>query len=166
MTSKLVAGFAFLVGALALNAPVAKAEEKKTIADIVAGSKDHTVLLGLVKQAGLAETLAGNGEWPVFAPTDAAFKKIDEATLKKVQGDKELLKKILLSHVVKGTVPSAEAVKLDGKEAETLSGAKFKVAVDGKSVKIGDAKVTAVDLKASNGVIQVIGSVLLPPSMK
>ena len=64
--------------------------------------------------------------------------------------------------MVKGTVPSAEAVKLDGKEAETLSGAKFKVAVDGKSVKIGDAKVTAVDLKASNGVIHVIDTVLLP----
>ncbi|QJW95563.1 fasciclin domain-containing protein [Frigoriglobus tundricola] len=162
MMSKLIAAVSFAALALAVTSSVARAEEEKTIAGIVAGSKDHTVLLALVKEAGLVDTLSGKGEWTVFAPTDAAFKKIDEETLKKVKGDKELLKKILLSHAVKGTVLAADVVKLDGKDVETLSGAKFTVHVDGKTVKIGDAKVTATDLKASNGVVHVIDTVLLP----
>ena len=160
MKFKLIAGFTF--AALMLAAAPARAEEPKTIAGIVAGSKDHTILLALVKEAGLAETLSGEGEWTVFAPTDAAFKKIDAETLKKVQGDKELLKKILLAHAVKGTVLSGDVVKLDGKEVETLQGTKFKVEVKGKTVMFGDAKVTAVDLKASNGVVHVIDTVLMP----
>jgi uncharacterized surface protein with fasciclin (FAS1) repeats len=125
----------------------AHANEPKTIAEIVAGSKDHTILLG---------------EWTVFAPTDAAFKKIDKETLNKVKGDKELLKKILTSHAVKGTVLAADVVKLDGKEVTTVSGAKFKVKVDGKTVKIGDAKVIQADIKAKNGVVHVIDTVLIP----
>ena len=160
MKSKLIGAFTF--AALMLMSAPARAEEPKTIAGIVAGSKDHTILLALVKEAGLAETLSGKGEWTVFAPTDAAFKKIDAETLKKVQGDKELLKKILLAHAVKGTVLSGDVVKLDGKEVETLQGTKFKVEVKGKTVMFGDAKVTAVDLKASNGVVHVIDTVLMP----
>ena len=160
MKSKLIASFSFAT--LMLVTAPARAEEPKTIAGIVAGSKDHTILLALVKEAGLAETLAGKGEFTVFAPTDAAFKKIDAETLKKVQGDKELLKKILLAHAVKGTVLSGDVVKLDGKEVETLQGTKFKVEVKGKAVMFGDAKVTAVDLKASNGVVHVIDTVLMP----
>ncbi|AWM36164.1 Immunogenic protein MPT70 precursor [Gemmata obscuriglobus] len=160
MKSKLIAAFSFL--ALALAASPAPAAEEKTIAEVVAGSKDHTILLALVKEAGLAETLSGKGEWTVFAPTDEAFKKIDKETLAKVKGDKELLKKILLTHAVKGTWGSGEVVKLDGKEVETLSGTKFKVTVKDKTVMVGDAKVTAADLKASNGVVHVIDTVLMP----
>jgi uncharacterized surface protein with fasciclin (FAS1) repeats len=148
--------------ALVVAAGAARADEPKTIAEIVAGSKDHTILLALVKEAGLVDVLKGKGAWTVFAPTDAAFKKIDEETLKKVKGDKELLKKILTAHVVKGTWPAAEVVKLDGKEVETLQGTRFKITVKDKTVKIGDATVTAVDLKASNGVVHVIDTVLMP----
>ncbi|MDY3562636.1 fasciclin domain-containing protein [Gemmata sp. JC673] len=161
MKTKLIAAASFLALSLAVF-PAQAAEEPKTIAEIVAGSKDHTILLALVKEAGLAETLSGKGEWTVFAPTDAAFKKIDKETLDKVKGDKELLKKILLTHAVKGTWVAGEVVKLDGKEVETLSGTKFKIAVNGKSVTVGDAKVTAADLKASNGVVHVIDTVLMP----
>lgn len=150
------------VAALVFAAGSARAADEKTIAGIVAGSKDHTILLALVKEAGLAETLSGKGEWTVFAPTDAAFKKIDKETLAKVKGDKELLKKILLAHAVKGTWVASEVVKLDGKEVETLQGTKFKITVDGKTVKVGDAKVVAADLKASNGVVHVIDTVLMP----
>ena len=140
----------------------ARADDAKTIAEVVAGSKDHTILLALVKEAGLAETLSGKGEWTVFAPTDEAFKKIDKETLEKVKGDKELLKKVLLTHAVKGTWGAAEVVKLDGKEVETLSGTKFTIHVKDKTVTVGDAKVTATDLKASNGVVHVIDTVLMP----
>jgi uncharacterized surface protein with fasciclin (FAS1) repeats len=160
MKAKLFAGLSLT--ALMIATLPARAEEKKTIADIVAESKDHTILLALVKEAGLVDTLSGKGEWTVFAPTDAAFKKIDEEKLKKVKGDKELLKKILLAHVVKGTVLSTDVVKLDGKEVATLEGTKFKVSVDGKTVKFGPAKVVAADRKASNGVVHVIDTVLMP----
>lgn len=148
--------------ALAFAAGAARADEPKTIAEVVAGSKDHTILLSLVKEAGLVDALKEKGEWTVFAPTDAAFKKLDEETLKKVKGDKELLKKILTSHAAKGTWVAAEVVKLDGKEVETLSGAKFKIEVKDKNVMIGGAKVTAADIKASNGVVHVIDTVLIP----
>jgi uncharacterized surface protein with fasciclin (FAS1) repeats len=73
-----------------------------------------------VKEAGLADKLGEKGEWTVFAPTDAAFKKIDKATLEKVKGDKEMLTKILTAHATKGTFLAADVVKLDGKEVETL----------------------------------------------
>ena len=159
MKAKLFAGSAL---ALVMAVSTARAEDAKTIAEIVAGSKDHTILLELVKEAGLVETLSGKGEWTVFAPTDAAFKKIDAETLKKVKGDKELLKKILMAHAVKGTWVAAEVVKLDGKEVETLQGTKFKITVKDKTVMVGDAKVTAADLKASNGVVHVIDTVLMP----
>jgi uncharacterized surface protein with fasciclin (FAS1) repeats len=161
MKVKLFTAFA-LVASLVAITPAARSEEAKTIAGVVAGSKDHTILLALVKEAGLAETLSGKGEWTVFAPTDAAFKKIDADTLAKVKGDKALLKKILLAHVVKGTVLSTDVVKLDGKEVETVEGTKFKVEVDGKTVSFGGAKVIAADVKASNGVVHVIDTVLMP----
>jgi len=163
MKFKLIATLSFAAFAFAVTSSVARAEnEPKTIAGIVAGSKDHTILLELVKEAGLVETLSGKGEWTLFAPTDAAFKKIDGETLRKVKLDKELLKSILLAHAVKGTVLAADAIKLDGNDVATLQGTKFKVEVDGRTVKFGGAKVTAADLKASNGVVHVIDTVLMP----
>lgn len=149
------------VAALVFAAGPARAEEK-TIADIVAGSKDHTILLKAVTEAGLADTLKEKGPFTVFAPTDAAFKKLGEETIKKVISDKELLKKILLAHVVEGNVMAADVVKLNGKDVKTLQGTEFKVDVNGKTVMLGKAKVTATDLKASNGVVHVIDTVLMP----
>lgn len=161
MKGKLIAGFA-LAALMAASLPTTRAADDKTIAEIVAGSKDHTILLALVKEAGLADKLGEKGEWTVFAPTDAAFKKLDKETVEKVKADKELLKKVLTSHAAKGTWVAAQVVKLDGKEVETLSGAKFTVKVKGDEVMIGDAKVTKADIKASNGVVHVIDTVLIP----
>jgi uncharacterized surface protein with fasciclin (FAS1) repeats len=140
----------------------ARADEPKTIAGIVAGSKDHTILLKAVTAAGLVDTLSGKGELTVFAPTDEAFKKLGEETIKKVVGDKELLTKILTAHVVKGTWEAEKVLKLDGKEVKTLQGTEFKVEVKEKSVYFGGAKVIKADLKASNGVVHVIDTVLMP----
>ena len=163
MKAKMISALSLAALALALTSSTARAaDEPKTIAEIVGGSKDHTILLALVKEAGLAEKLGEKGEMTVFAPTDAAFKKIDKATLEKVKGDKELLKSILTAHAVKGTVMAADVVKLDGKEVETVQGTKFKVAFDGKTVMIGDARVIAADIKASNGVVHSIDTVLMP----
>ncbi len=147
------------VGVLAVCGGVgALADEKPaTVADIVAGSKDHTILLTAVKEAGLVETLKGKGPFTVFAPTDAAFKALGEVTIKKVLDDKDLLKKILLAHVIVGKQAKAQDVlKLNGQE---VNGFKIDTS-DG--VKIGDAKVIKADLLAGNGVVHVIDKVLIP----
>lgn len=135
-----------------------RADDKpRTVADIVASSKDHTLLLTAVKEAELVETLQGKGPFTVFAPTDEAFKALGEDTLKKVLADKELLRKILLAHVIVGKeAKAADVLKLNGKEVNG-----FKIdTTDG--VKIGDAKVIKADITAGNGVVHVIDKVLLP----
>jgi len=151
----------FFAAALALSlgfASSASAEEKKTIADIVVASKDHTILLAAVKEAGLVETLSGKGPFTVFAPTDEAFKKIPKEKLEAVLKDKELLKKILLAHViVEKAVMAKDALAFDGKEVNG-----FMIMANKDGVKIGDAKVIKADIKASNGVIHVIDTVLIP----
>jgi uncharacterized surface protein with fasciclin (FAS1) repeats len=148
--------FAACAAALILSAG-AKADEK-TIAEIVAGSKDHTILLKAVTAAGLADTLGGKGPFTVFAPTDEAFKKLGDEKIKAVVGDKELLKKILMAHVVaEKSVMAKDVVGMDGKEVNG-----FKISAKDGTVKIGDAKVTKADIKASNGVVHVIDTVLVP----
>jgi uncharacterized surface protein with fasciclin (FAS1) repeats len=150
------------VAVLSFAGITARADEAKTIAEIVAGSKDHTILLTAVKAAGLAEKLGEKGAWTVFAPTDAAFKKLGDETIKKVVADKELLTKILKAHAVEGTWEAEKVLKLDGKSVKTLEGTEFKVEVKEKSVYFGGAKVIKADLKASNGVVHVIDTVLMP----
>jgi uncharacterized surface protein with fasciclin (FAS1) repeats len=160
MKGKRIAGLS--LAALFVAVLPAPAEELKTIADILAASKDHKILVEAITETRLINTLGGAGEWTVFAPTDDAFKRLDEATLKRIAGDKDLLKTFLRGHVVKGVLSSADVVKLDGKEIETLSGSKFKVVVGGKDMTIGGAKVVKLDVKASNGVVHVIDAALLP----
>jgi uncharacterized surface protein with fasciclin (FAS1) repeats len=147
--------------AVVITAGFGRADEPKTIADVVAGSKDHTILLKAVIAADLVDTLKGKGPYTVFAPTDEAFKKLGDEAIKKVVSDKELLKKILLAHAVEGSVLAADVAKLDGKEVKTIQGTAFKVDTkDG--VKIGNAKVIKADIKAGNGVVHVIDTVLMP----
>ncbi len=156
MRSKLIPASAWLL--LLVVAPATPAADEKDILDIAAGSKDHTILVTAVKEAGLVEVLKGKGPFTVFAPTDAAFKKLGEDKVKEVVKNKELLTKVLLAHVVQGkAVYAKDVVALDGKEVNG-----FKIGVSGKTVTIGDAKVTAADIKASNGVIHVIDTVLIP----
>jgi len=155
MQAKLFAGCALALTLVYASSSVAA--DEKDIVDIAVGSKDFTILVTALKEAGLVETLKGKGPFTVFAPTDEAFKKLGDEKLKAVIADKELLKKILLAHVVVGkTVYAKDVGDLDGKEVNgfTIS------TKDG--VKIGDAKVTKTDIKASNGVIHVIDTVLIP----
>ncbi|MFO0798724.1 MAG: fasciclin domain-containing protein [Gemmataceae bacterium] len=152
-----VAGACALVLVLFVGAPTPAAEDKDIVA-LAVGSKDHTILVTAVKAAGLVDVLKGKGPFTVFAPTDAAFKKLGDEKIKAVVGDKALLTKILLAHVVQGkAVYAADAIKLDGKEVNG-----FKIAAGSGGVSIGDAKVTKADLKVSNGVIHVIDTVLIP----
>jgi uncharacterized surface protein with fasciclin (FAS1) repeats len=119
-------------------------------------------LLALATQAGLADDLASPGPLTVFAPTDAAFRKVPAATLRKLKANPALLRRVLLYHVVSGKVTAAKVVKL--RSAKTLAGPSVRVRVTGKTVRINTARVTTANVKATNGVIHVIDRVLLPPS--
>jgi uncharacterized surface protein with fasciclin (FAS1) repeats len=110
------------------------------------------------------DTLKGPGPFTVFAPTDAAFAKLPAGTVDTLlkPESKAKLTAILTYHVVAGKVIAADVVKL--KQAKTVNGAMVAVKVDGGNVMINNAKVTTADIEASNGVIHVIDTVLLPPS--
>ncbi len=137
----------------------------KTIVDIAVGNPDFSTLVTAVKAAGLVDTLNSAGPFTVFAPTNAAFAKLPKSTLDAVLADKKALTDILTYHVVAGKVLAADVVKLDGKSAKTVNGAEVKIGVSGGKVTLnGNVNVTATDIVASNGVIHVIDTVLLPPA--
>jgi uncharacterized surface protein with fasciclin (FAS1) repeats len=133
------------------------ADAEKTIVGVAAGNEDFSTLVTAVKAADLVDTLNGKGPYTVFAPNNAAFKKIPADALAAVLKDKEKLTKILKAHVVEGKVMAADAVKLNGKQVNG-----FDVKVEGDTVMIGNAKVIKTDITASNGVIHVIDTVLMP----
>jgi uncharacterized surface protein with fasciclin (FAS1) repeats len=118
-------------------------------------------LLALATKAGLADDLA-TGELTVLAPTDAAFRKVPKSTLRAVQRNPQLLRRVLLYHVIAGKVPSSTVVTL--RSAKTLAGPAVKIRVSGRRVFVNRARVTKVDVAASNGVIHVIDRVLIPPA--
>lgn len=132
----------------------------KTIVDIAVGDPQFSTLVTALKAAGLVKTLSGKGPFTVFAPTNAAFAKIPKADLDKLLADKAALTKVLTYHVVAGKVTAAQVMKL--KMAKTVQGSEVNVMVMGKSVKINDAKVIKANIMASNGVIHVIDTVLMP----
>ena len=132
----------------------------KTIVDIAAGDPQFSTLVTALKAAGLVETLSGKGPFTVFAPTNAAFAKIPKADLDKLLADKAALTKVLTYHVVAGKVTAAQVMKL--KMAKTVQGSDLNVMVMGKTVEINGAKVIKANIRASNGIIHVIDTVLMP----
>jgi uncharacterized surface protein with fasciclin (FAS1) repeats len=133
----------------------------KNIVQTAVAAGQFTTLVSLVQQAGLAPALSGRQKLTVFAPTDAAFAKVPQSTLDALAQDREALRRVLLYHVVKGKAPAKRVVKL--RSAKTLAGDRVRFTVSGSTVRVNDARITAVDVKASNGVIHVIDTVLLPP---
>ncbi len=144
-------------------APAAPSSAAKNIVQTATDNGNFKTLCSLLKSAGLVETLNGAGPFTVFAPTDAAFAKLDAATLASLQKDPKALAAILTYHVVPGAISSAEVVK--AKEFVTVQGQPIAVTVkEGKVVLNNGATVTAVDIKTSNGVIHVIDTVIMPPA--
>ena len=156
LTSALVLAGSALAGGGSMMPPA------NSIAGIVAGNPDFSTLLAAVKAAGLVDTLSGGGPFTVFAPTNAAFAKIPSAQLNALLNDPAKLKSVLLYHVVSGKVMAADVVKLT--TANTVEGSPINIAVNGSTVMINDATVTQTDIAASNGVIHVIDTVLMPPN--
>lgn len=136
----------------------------KTIVDVATSAGSFNTLLAAVKAAGLVETLQGDGPFTVFAPSDAAFAKIPKATLDALLADKAALTSLLTYHVVPGRVMAADIVKANGATPTTVNGQSVDVTVRGGKVYVGGAQVVTADVAASNGVIHVIDTVLMPAS--
>ncbi len=113
-----------------------------------------------MRAAGLVDTLSGPGPFTVLAPTDEAFAKLPKGTVEVLLGDKPRLKNILLYHVVAGKAMAADVVHMSS--ANTALGQPITIKAQNGDVMLNDARVTATDIQASNGVIHVIDSVLLP----
>jgi transforming growth factor-beta-induced protein len=143
----------------------AAAQGEQTIVEIAAGNDDFETLVTAVTEAGLVETLSGAGPFTVFAPTDDAFAKLPAGTLESALADTDMLTSILTYHVVSGEVLAADVVELNGQQVATVNGESVTITVEGDTVMVNEATVTATDIQASNGVIHVIDSVLLPPSL-
>ena len=158
-----VAAVAATVIGIAVGSASAYAADKDIVDTAVAAGQFKTLAAALTA-AGLVETLKGPGPFTVFAPTDAAFGKLPAGTLDTLlkPESKAKLTEILTYHVVAGKVMATDVVKL--KEAKTVNNAMIAVKVDGGNVLINNAKVTTADIGASNGVIHVIDTVLLPPA--
>lgn len=140
------------------------AKPTQNIVQVASSNPQFSTLVSLIKEAGLVKTLSGKGPFTVFAPTNAAFKKVPAETLAALKADPAKLKAVLTYHVVPGTVPASKVVTLNGKNVKTVEGSTVKITVRGKSVKVNDATVTRTDIRAKNGVIHVINGVLIPPS--
>lgn len=132
------------------------------IVEVASSAGQFNTLLAAAKAAGLADTLANDGPYTVFAPTDEAFAKLPQGTVENLlkPENKAQLKAILLHHVVAGRVTAADVVKLDTVSA--LSGDAMAVKVWKKDVSVGGAKVIATDVQAVNGVVHIIDQVILP----
>ena len=152
----------FLGSVFLISTSVALADHhlagEKDIVDTAVAAGSFTTLVTAVKAAGLVETLKGKGPFTVFAPTDAAFAKIPKADLEALLKDKAKLTAVLTYHVVPAAV-MAKDVKAG--DAPTVNGKPIKISTD-NGVMVNNAKVTATDIKASNGVIHVIDTVLIP----
>lgn len=129
------------------------------IAETAKDAGQFSTLLAAVEAAGLADALTGDASLTVFAPTDEAFNKLPAGTVESLLQDIPKLKNILTYHVVEGNVLAEDVVKMDS--AKTLNGADLAIQA-GDTVKINGATVLKADVKADNGVIHVIDTVLLP----
>jgi uncharacterized surface protein with fasciclin (FAS1) repeats len=152
-------------GALTLSAAAVQAQHaNKDIVDTAVAAGSFKTLAKALQAADLVETLKGKGPYTVFAPTDEAFAKLPAETLNDLlkPENKQKLQRILTYHVVPGRVASADVVTL--RTAKAVSGDTIDIKANGGSVMVDNARVVKTDVQASNGVIHVIDSVILPDS--
>jgi uncharacterized surface protein with fasciclin (FAS1) repeats len=132
------------------------------IVETATSAGSFTTLLAAAEAAGLDATLTGAGPYTVFAPTDEAFAKLPDGAVEALLADPDALREILLYHVVPGRVLSSQVIGLDSATTAQGSDVSFKVADNG--VLVNDARVISPDIQASNGVIHVIDTVIMPTS--
>jgi uncharacterized surface protein with fasciclin (FAS1) repeats len=135
----------------------------KDIIDTAVAAGSFKTLATALTEAGLIETLKGKGPFTVFAPTDEAFAKIAKKDLDALLKDKKKLTAVLTYHVVPGAVMAADVMKMkDGAKVKTVEGREFVLSLKDGKVKVDGANVTKTDIAASNGVIHVIDTVIMP----
>lgn len=151
-----------LIGAAMVVAVGQAQSANKDIVDTAVAAGSFTTLAKALQAADLVDTLKGKGPFTVFAPTDAAFAKLPPATLEDLlkPANKAKLRRILTYHVVPGRVTAGDVVKLTS--AKAVSGDTIAIKANGGNVMVDGAQVVKTDIDASNGVIHVIDSVILP----
>ena len=152
------------INALPVRAEVPKNNVKPAdIVETAVGAGQFKTLAAALEAAGLIDALKGTGPFTVFAPTDEAFAKLPAGTVESLlrPENKEKLKAILLYHVVPGNVTAHQVMRLNGRSVKTLQGGSIKVRTK-HGVRVDNARVTKTDIEASNGVIHVIDTVLMP----
>jgi uncharacterized surface protein with fasciclin (FAS1) repeats len=154
---------AMTTAAAMLSAPAFAESHSKDIVDTAVGAGTFTTLVAAVEAAGLVETLKGPGPFTVFAPTDAAFAALPAGTVEDLlkPENKDQLVAVLTYHVVPGKVMSTDLS--EGLTAATVQGADVTITLEG-GAKVNGAVISTADIEASNGVIHVIDSVILPPA--
>jgi uncharacterized surface protein with fasciclin (FAS1) repeats len=163
-TSRRIFGAGVAASALAVAFPAGIASaQARDIVDTATASGQFTTLARALQAAGLVDTLKGAGPFTVFAPTDAAFAKVPPDLLNSLLANPQQLRAVLTYHVVPGRVTAADVVRLQ--TARTVQGENVRINAAGGTVRINDATVTTADVAASNGVIHIIDTVLLPPSI-
>ena len=165
MLKRFVLGIA--AGALTLSAAAVQAQDtNKDIVDTAVAAGSFQTLAKALQAADLVETLKGKGPYTVFAPTDEAFGRLPAGTLNDLlkPENKRTLQRILSYHVVPGRVSSADVVKLHTVKA--VSGDTIDIKAKGGTVMVASARVVKTDVQASNGIIHVIDSVILPDDSK
>jgi uncharacterized surface protein with fasciclin (FAS1) repeats len=141
-------------------------ETQKTIVDVAVEAGSFETLVAALQAAGLVGVLSGEGPFTVFAPTDAAFAALPEGALEALLADKEALTAVLTYHVIPGKVMAEDVVAAQQVRPATVEGSWLNVRVVDGYVRVDDARVVQADIEASNGVIHVIDSVVLPPSLR
>ncbi|MGE5242998.1 MAG: fasciclin domain-containing protein [Betaproteobacteria bacterium] len=151
-----------LVGILGAASP-ARAQQTRDIVDTAVAAGSFTTLARALAAADLVATLKEPGPFTVFAPTDEAFARLPAGTLDDLlkPENKAQLRRVLTYHVVPGMVMAVDVVKLSS--AKAVSGDTLPIEVSGGTVMVGKARVVKTDIAASNGVIHVVDTVLLPP---
>lgn len=164
LASKAVFSLATAATLLFASNAGAQTHTDKNIVDVAVANGSFKTLVAALKAADLVPALQGAGPFTVFAPTDAAFAKLPPGTVEALLKDKVKLAAILKYHVLSGNVPAADVIKAKALKPATLNGATLDIkVVDGK-VHVNNATVVTPDVHASNGVIHVIDTVVLPPA--
>ena len=152
-----------LLGIAALASGCATVSAPVSVADTIAKTPTLSTLNGLIASAGLTDTLKGTGPFTVFAPSNDAFKAVPAKTMDDLAKHPEKLKDLLTYHVLAGKTLAAD---VKNSKVKSLNGAELELSKAGDFVTVENAAVTSADLLASNGVVHVIDTVLVPPAKK
>lgn len=155
--------FLYALTVLALLAGCATSPRPVSVADTLAAQPQLSTLNGLVAKAGLTDTLKGTGPFTVFAPTNDAFSKVPAATLQALANDPAKLKAVLTYHLLPGKVMASD---VKNSSSKTVNGASLALSRAGDFVTVEDALVQTPDISATNGVVHIVDSVLMPPASR